>query len=126
MMKIDRNSWMRMLTVTIFLAAILGVTGRAYAEHEVDHRYRIWGQVRDSNGAPAAGMQVHVTARGGRPLGESATDAEGMYRFDLHVHNDNLGQVFYVTAPGMSAEGQFKFDPNDLTTERIHRLDLAP
>ncbi len=52
------------------------------------------------------------------------TGSNGEYEFRLHVHNQDLGTRFWVSANGMSREGTLTFNPADKMTERVHRIDL--
>ena len=115
---------MRDLFRLLLLGALMSIAAAALATHEVDHRYRIFGTVYNANGTPAANTRVKITGLGGRPLGESMTGSNGEYEFRLHVHNQDLGTRFWVSANGMTREGALTFDPANKTTERVHRIDL--
>jgi len=110
----------------LVLGSLITFTVASQATHEVDHRYKIFGQVQKTDGAPAAKATVKLTGIGGRPIGETVTDESGNYEFSLHVHNQQLGTRFWVTVNKMTREGAFTFEPSDKTTERIHRIDLPP
>ncbi len=105
-------------------AALLAFAVASQATHEVDHRYRIFGTVLNADGTPAANAKVRLTGLGGRPLGESMTGSNGEYEFRLHVHNEDLGTRFWVSANGMTRESALSFNPADKMTERVHRIDL--
>lgn len=110
----------------LVLGSLIGFAVGSQATHEVDHRYKIFGQIQNSDGSPAANANVKLTALGGRPIGEAVTDQAGNYEFSLHVHNEQLGTRFWVSANKMTREGAFTFDPSNKITERIHRIDLPP
>ncbi len=109
----------------LLLGGLLSIPVVSMATHEVDHRYRIFGTVQNSDGAPIADSRVRLTGLGGRPLGETVTDKSGGYEFRLHVHNQDLGTRFWVSANGVTQEGALTFDPADKVTERMHRIDLS-
>ncbi len=108
----------------VLLGSLIFLSGASQATHEVDHRYRIFGTVQNSEGKPVVNTKVKLTGLGGRPLGETNTDKVGGYEFRLHVHNQDLGTRFWVTANGMTGEGRINFDPGNKITERVHRVDL--
>ncbi len=108
----------------LFLGGLVSFSVASYATHEVDHRYRIFGTVLNTDGTPVADAKAKLTGLGGRPLGETITNKAGEYEFRLHVHNQDLGTRFWVTANGMTREGAITFDPADKTTERSHRINL--
>jgi hypothetical protein len=108
----------------LLLCGLIFFSGVSQATHEVDHRYRIFGTVQNSDGTPVVNTKVKLTGFGGRPLGETNTDKVGGYEFRLHVHNQDLGTRFWVTANGMTGEGRISFDPGNKNTERVHRVDL--
>lgn len=124
-MNLGRISSSNLLSLSVLLVVLLGVSGGARADHEADHRYTIWGEVRNADGAPTAGVSVLITGWGGALLGEVSTSADGNFRIKLHVHNQVLGRPFYVTAKDTTEEARFTFDANDKTTERTHRIDLV-
>lgn len=115
---------MLVLLRVLILGGLVSFSLAAQATHEADHRYRIYGTVLSSDGKPVADARTKLTGLGGRPLGETKTNESGEYEFRLHVHNQDLGTRFWVTANGMTREGVITFDPSDKVTERIHRIDL--
>ncbi len=108
----------------LILSSLMSLAVASQATHEVDHRYRIFGTVQNADGTPAANTRVMLTGLGGRPLGESVTGKSGEYEIRLHVHNQDLGTRFWVSANGMTSEGAISFDPTNKVTERVHRIDL--
>ena len=107
----------------VVLVLALLASASAFATHDVDHRYTVYGVVRDG-GAPVAGEPVRITGLGGQPLAEGVTAADGSYRVVLHVHDDQRGQRFWVTVRGETRAGSFDFEPGDRATPRTHRLDF--
>jgi hypothetical protein len=104
---------------------LLGLSAPTLATHEVDHRYTIWGEVRDAQGAPVGKARVRITGLGGRPIGEGVTDSEGRYSILLHVHNDQLGQHFWVSVGKSTQAGTITFEPRNRQLAREHRLDFS-
>ena len=110
----------------LFLLILFAVPSISMATHEVDHRYVIWGQVLDSQGAAVANTEVRITGFGGAPIGKGVTDANGNYSILLHVHNANNGMKFWVSANGSTREGQVDFVVSDMQTARKHQIDFRP
>ena len=111
----------------------------AWATHEVDHRFILFGSVRDGSsfpGKPLSGREIRflnpktgqawetVDAQGQmRP--RVMTDQEGRYSAILHVHDEELGSVVKIVVEGTEKEFILQFDPQDKRTERRARLDLV-
>ncbi len=99
------------------------------ATHEVDHRFTIFGTVRNGNafpGAPMAHERVLVRdATTGRILLQGVTNEQGQFSLTLHVHNDDLGRVLSVQAAGSEQQLTLTFDPDDTKTERRRRVDIV-
>ena len=96
-----------------------------YAEHEADHRYTVWGQIKSSAGIPMPDAKVPVTVNGGSIQGETHTDVDGTYRIKLHVHNEDLGKQFVVMVENTTVQAEITFDPDNNRAERIHQLNLT-
>lgn len=96
------------------------------ATHEVDHRYIIFGSVRDESGRPLPDTRVIVTdTRLGDGL-TTFTRKDGSYEVTLHLHNENLGDEVVVSAHGEEKRITASFDPSDKFTERRRRVDFGP
>ncbi len=96
----------------------------ANAEHTADHRYRIWGYVKNANGAPLEDIPVAVADRQGSRLKVARSDANGRYSMQLHLHNKDLGRLLNVEANSVSHQIQVVFDPDNTTRTRTHRVDF--
>ena len=97
-----------------------------YATHETDHRYTIFGGVRDEGGRPMPDTRVIVTDT---RLGEGSTTFtrnDGSYEVTLHLHNDNLGDEIVINAHGEEKRIKASFDPSDKFNERKSRVDFGP
>lgn len=125
------------LGIVILFFSLLG--SMAWATHEVDHRFTIFGSVRDGSGFPGKplpGRAIHflhsktghaweiVDAQGReRPI--VMTDQEGRYSATLHVHDEELGSVVKIVVEGTEKEFVLTFDPQDKRTERRARVDIV-
>lgn len=110
--------------VAVAIVLVAGLGPLAHATHGVEHRYTIFGQVVDKNGAPVGNSSIRITGLGGKPLGNATTAADGQYSVLLHVHDRELGKAFWVTANGLTKGGTISFDIADRKTDRTHRLDF--
>lgn len=103
--------------------------GVALATHQADHRFTVYGSVRDGSTFPGkllSGQPVVVRdATTGEVLQQGTTDQEGRYRLVLHIHNDDLGREVVVSCLNSQATVKLDFDPNNPTAERQERLDLV-
>lgn len=99
-----------------------------FATHLVDHRFTVYGSVRDGTsfpGTPLAGKQVVVRFReSGQELQRGMTDAKGQFSLLLHVHNEDAGKQIIVRSEGVEKSVALQFDPNDTTKERRIRVEL--
>jgi len=111
----------------------------AWATHEVDHRFTIFGSVRDGStfpGKPLPGRAIRflnpktgqpweVVDAQGRERPTVTTDREGHYSALLHVHNEDLGAVVKIVVDGTEKEFVLTFAPQDKQTERRARVDIV-
>lgn len=74
-----------LLAVSIVLLWDLWETHDATAEHTVDHRYTIWGYVKDASGTPLRDVMVAVADSGGSRLGVAHSSTKGRYSIQLHL-----------------------------------------
>jgi hypothetical protein len=102
----------------------LWATHDAHAEHTVDHRYTIWGYVKDADGAPIQDALVVISDRPDVRLGVARTNTHGQYRVQLHLHNSDLGRQLTIEAHQVSHRLRVTFDPDDTFSERRHRVDF--
>ena len=123
--------------VLILLCSLLSSV--AWATHEVDHRFLLFGSVREGSsfpGKPLPGRQIRfvnqktgqaweVVDADGRERPLVMTDHEGRYAAILHVHNEELGSVMKIVVEGTEKEFVLTFDPQDKQTERRARVDIV-
>jgi hypothetical protein len=53
------------------------------------------------------------------------TDGDGYYKAAFHLHNDNLGDPLLIEANGQQQQQKVSFDPKDLESERIIRVNFG-
>jgi LPXTG-motif cell wall-anchored protein len=115
--------WVTGVVVAVFSAGPF--VKEAVATHETDHRYTVFGYVRNDKGRPMA--DTRVTVRDTR-LDEAAvafTDRKGYYETTLHLHNDSLGDEIVVTVGTEEKKHRATFNPDDKQTERKVQVDFG-
>ncbi len=112
----------RVVIVIILVAFWTATTVRA--EHSEDHRYTIWGYVKDTEGTPVKDTLVAVSNSQGVRLGIARTGRNGLYSLRLHLHNSDLGRQLAVEAHDVSHQIRITFDPDNTTRIRKHRIDF--
>ena len=114
----------------VLLVLILGfmVGDRpAAATHDTQHRFTVFGQVRDEAGKPMQNVRVIVTDnRLEEEGGTTFTDQNGNYSQLLHMHNDNLGDEIVIKAEDREKRINAVFNVQDRQTERKARVDFGP
>ena len=99
--------------------------GILFATHDADHRYTIFGFVRDGSGRPVQDTRVIVTdTRLGDGL-TAFTGKDGSYEVTLHLHNENLGDEIVVSAHEEEKRIKASFDPSDKFSERRAKVDFG-
>ena len=96
------------------------------ATHETNHRFTVYGYVRDAKGSAIQDAKVMVVDN---RIGEGATaftDRSGYYEVLLHLHNQNLGDEVSITTPDETKTINASFDPADMATERKVQVDFGP
>jgi hypothetical protein len=102
------------------------MVGMAWAMHEINHRFTVYGYVRDAQGKPVSDARVIVSAE---HLGEGSTaftDRQGYYETTLHVHDTNLGEPIKVSTGDQTKEITAQFNVQDMTTERRMEVSFGP
>lgn len=118
----DLKKWLFVIVI-FFIIAVRG--DLLFATHEADHRYTIFGFVRDGSGTPVQDTRVIVTdARLGDGL-TVFTGKDGSFEVTLHLHNDNLGDEIVVNAHGEEKRIKASFDPSDKFSERRTKVDFG-
>ncbi len=108
-----------------FFILLLGLAlDTAVAEHEVDHRYNIRGYVLDDRKKAVKNQEVSAYS-GGSLLASGKTDSSGYYSLHLHLHNEDRGRKVRLRAGASEAEVRVTFDPDDLSTIRVHEANFV-
>ena len=111
----------------LFLLMILSFTEPAWATHDTQHRFTVFGQVRDEDGQPVQNARVIVTDnRLEEEGGTTFTDPNGNYSQLLHLHNDNLNDEIVIRVGDKEKKIRAVFNVEDRTTERKSRVDFGP
>ena len=122
-MRKEKGWWMA-LGASIFSLAVL-FPPLASATHELDHRFTVFGYVRDDNGRPIKGERVIVVDER-LDLGNTAfSDGDGYYEALLHLHNDSMGDEIVVMVGDERKTLRATFDPEDTKTERRVQIDFG-
>jgi hypothetical protein len=118
------------LFLGLFFALILDFTVWDYpvwATHDIQHRYTVFGYVRDEQGKPLQNIRVIVTdMRLEEEGGTAFTDENGYYEQLLHLHNDNLGDEIVIKAGDQEKKINATFDVQNRQTERRAQADFGP
>ncbi len=117
------------LFLGLFLALILDFTAwdhPAWATHDTQHRYTVFGYVRDEQGKALQDVRVIVTDTRLDEGGTAFTDENGYYELLLHLHNDNLGDEIVIKAQDKEKRIKASFNPQDRFTERRAQVDFGP
>lgn len=112
----------RIFLSLIFLGSIVGA--QVFADHEIDHRYKIEGYILDSSGDPVSGTGVSIYVRG-TAIGSTETDGDGYYVVRAHLHDTHFGQKLKIVAGDQNFESRVTFRRGDKTTERIHYINIV-
>jgi hypothetical protein len=121
-MRQDGAAWVAAL---VALAVALA-PAPARATHENDHRFTVFGYVRDANGKAVPDAKVIVVDPRLDEGTTAFTDRGGYYEALLHLHNDDLGDEIIVTALEQRKTIRATFDPNDSGTVRRAQVDFGP
>lgn len=96
----------------------------SHATHEIDHRFTVYGYVRDAEGRPLSGKTVAVTHVGGEKKA-TTTGSSGYYEVLLHLHNENRGDAIEIVTGEETKKIAAEFEPHDLSTVRKARVDFG-
>lgn len=94
------------------------------ATHETDHRFTVFGVVKNSSGVPQSNIKVMVTDTLTGEGNTVFTDERGYYEVLLHLHNHNLGDEIRITAGSVVKSIKATFSPEDKHTERKSEVNL--
>ncbi len=91
--------------------------------HEMDHRYDVVGYILGADQQPIAGVTVvgHVD---GKRMGGGRSDADGYYRFRMHLHDSDVGRDLRLRTPEHEGTVRMSLSPGDKRTERIHYVNF--
>jgi hypothetical protein len=112
------------LFLGMFFVTVEGVEP-AWATHDTQHRYTVFGYVRDGQGKPLSDVKVTVTDIPLNQTGTAFTDVSGYYEVLLHLHNENLGDEILIKAQDNEKRAKVGFDPQDHFTERRAEIDFG-
>lgn len=121
-----RSVWFFGMTVGSSVVLIGGVLlGTAWATHETEHRFTVYGYVRDDKGQPVPNERVIVVNKRLDQANTTFSDSDGYYEALLHMHNDSLGDEIAVMAGDDQKSIRAQFDPEDHKTERRTEVDFG-
>ena len=103
---------------------LLSLEKSALATHETDHRYTVFGVIRNASGVPQSGIRVMVTDTLSGEGNTVFTDENGRYEVLLHLHNNNLGDEIRIVAGKNSKTTRALFNPDDKQTERKSEVNF--
>ena len=95
-----------------------------FATHETDHRFTVYGVVKDSSGIPQANVKVMVSDTLTGEGNTLFTDQKGNYEVLLHLHNNNLGDEIRIMAGKEVKSVKAFFIPEDKRTERKTEVNI--
>ncbi len=95
------------------------------ATHEADHRYTVYGYVRDAKGRAVQDTKVMVVDNRVGEGSTAFTDKNGYYEVLLHLHDSNLGDEVTITTPEETKTVVAQFDPEDHMAERKVQVDFG-
>lgn len=119
-----RFVWFFVLFLGLFLFRD-GSIKQVWGTHDTQHRYTVFGYVRDDQGKPLPDVKVTVSDVPLNLTGSALTDGDGYYEVLLHLHNENLGDQILVKAQDQEKRSKVSFDPQDHTTERRAEMDFG-
>ena len=118
------------LFLGLFFALILDFTvwdHPVWATHDTQHRYTVFGHVRDEQGKPLQNVRVIVIDNRLEEEGGTVfTDGNGYYEQLLHLHNDNFGDEIVIKAGDQEKKINAAFNVQDRNTERKALVDFGP
>ncbi|MBI3595687.1 MAG: carboxypeptidase regulatory-like domain-containing protein [Nitrospirae bacterium] len=107
----------------LFLLVLL--SSPAFATHETDHRFTVYGTVHDDHGHPVADTKVIVVDPRLDEGMTAFTDRNGDFEALLHFHSTDLGDEIIVTALDQRKTIRAEFEPNDKVSVRKARVDFG-
>jgi hypothetical protein len=118
------SGWWMVIVTSIFL--VPGLLPRAaMATHEADHRFTVYGYVRDDRGRPVKGERVIVVDDRSDQAHTAFTDGDGYYEALLHLHNQDMGNEITLMVRDEKKSIRATFDPEDKSSERKVQVDFG-
>ena len=122
------QNWRQISFVLVILLGVVCLLP-AFAMHERDHRFTLYGTVRDGSRFPGVRLPNQTVvvrdAQTNKELQRGLTDADGKFSIVLHVHNSDVGKRVVLESAGVSKQLALQFEPNDVTTERRAQVDIV-
>lgn len=109
--------------VLVILLAVLPITS-VLSLHELDHRYDIMGYILDADGQAIPGVVV-AAHLGSERKGSGRSDANGYYRFRLHLHDTDVGRELRLKASDFQGSVRIALTPGDTSTPRLHHVNFV-
>lgn len=108
------------------LAAFLSVfpVSVSLAMHEADHRYDVAGYILSAENQAISGVTVagHVN---GKLMGSGRSDADGYYRFTMHLHDSDVGRELRLKTADYQGTVRLSMTPGDKTTLRLQHVNFV-
>ena len=113
----------RKSVVLAILLAVLPITS-VLSLHELDHRYDVMGYILDADGQAIPGVVV-AAHLGSERTGSGRSDANGYYRFRLHLHDSDVGRELRLKTPEFQGSVRITLTPGDTSTQRLHHVNFV-
>ncbi len=104
------------MRILILLFLLMDATV-VFATHLPDHRFSVFGYVRDGDGNPREGVVVLLEHKSGQKF-RKVTGRDGYFEALFHLHSENLGDVIIVTSENETKKVVLAFDPEDTVSSR--------
>lgn len=122
---ISRYSCLRVVLGVVTATLILSIGSLSlHALHKNDHRFTVYGFVRDQEGKARSGEEVVIDHIGGAKE-KTRTNATGYYEQILHLHNENNGDEIEVRVGEEVKKTVVVIDPEDRITIRRTQVDFG-
>ncbi len=110
--------------LSLFLFFLFLIPSKLWATHELDHRFKVFGYIKDEEGKPVVDGKVIVVALRNGAGSTTFTTKDGYYDVILHLHDEYVGDTVEVTALGQKKDVIVSFDTTDKATERRVQVDF--
>ncbi len=119
------NMMRKVFVLLLALFISISLLPVSLAEHTVDHRYWLEGHVEDTDGNPVQGIRVSGIHVKSGEKNSAVTNGDGYYKFMLHIHNTDLGDIIEVDTAGQKEDVTITFDPNNNVDDRVSTVDFT-